>query len=202
MSDEGRMVWCKCFVLILLSLFTVQTLSDDVVEPATTEKTMTNQDAFLDEFLNAINDNDLNKLKALIKQGASVNMHNNDGVPILRAMLNMGNYAKEKENIVNFLIEQGADVSYESASGENVLFSAVENNLLSTVKLLIDKGVNANKKNNDGESLLFKAGRLEMLELLISEGIANANEVNGEGDTLLHNATRLNPDIDIIKYLL
>ena len=107
--------------------------------------------------MNAIRNRDINKVKALIENGANVNEYHNFNSPISIAI------ETNQINMVKLLIETGAD----DRSG---LSTAVDNNNLEMVKFLL------NNNFNIGYSIVYAVenNNMEMVELLTSHG-ANLN---------------------------
>ena len=96
-----------------------------------------------------------------------------------------------ERNIVEFLIERGADVNGKTYDGETPLFHAAWHNLRDVVELLINRGANINAQNNDGQSALFDAAggndARDVAELLLDLGL-DVNATDNDGSTPLHNA--------------
>lgn len=130
-------------------------------------------DKSIDEIINAINN------------GANVNEINMFGVtPLMFAV------SKSNVEIVELLIEHGADVSAEAEGSYTPLFYAVEINSDETipiVDLLLDAGANIEHRNYKGQTVLLYAAEMnsnqELLQHLIEKG-ANPNSNDNEGNNL------------------
>lgn len=64
-----------------------------------------------------------------------------------------------RENIVDLLIENGANVSASSQDGWTPLHNAANNGHLSILKKLIEKGADVNVKKDDGYIALHNAAQ-------------------------------------------
>lgn len=95
----------------------------------------------------AIRSGNLNSVKALIDQGADVNMQDNIGFPPLGIAI-MCDHA----DIVEFLIRKGANVNMvnQQRAGKTPLHIAVEMCRSDSVKHLIGHGADLHKKNYEG----------------------------------------------------
>ncbi len=102
-------------------------------------------------------------VKELISKGSDVNARTIDGIsPIMFAAYN-GNFditydKKEKKisvQLVQMLLNAGADINNVSNNGNNVLHTAVSSNVTPYLTLfLIENGVNYKQKNSKGETAL------------------------------------------------
>ena len=109
-----------------------------------------------------------------------------------------------KPDIVELLLDNGADVNTKDGKHITVLDSAAANGYTDVVELLLDKGARVNKKSGiRGSTALISAaveGYPAIVKLLIDAG-ADVNAQNGIGFTALMFAIR-NGHIDIVKQLL
>lgn len=196
----------KLRLFVFLSIFPL-VLSAEPVKNAKkrtnkVETNMTKQESYADELFDAVENKSLDKVKKLISGGAPVNSKNDDDQTILQAMLRIDGYAKERENIVNYLIEHGAEINFIAAFGETLLHEAVGHNMFSTVELLLKKGSDHTKTTEYGKTPLFYANNVEMIKLLINQNAGTLTDVDKEGNTLLHNAVGIKPEFEIVKYML
>ena len=118
-------------------------------------------------------------------------------------------------DIVNLLLEHGADVNLTNNRGRTALMLAARNSNkdsnVETVKLLLEYGANVNVVNNDRMTALMLAAcysnedsNIETVKLLL-EHRANVNLVDNEGWTALMKAARnFNEcsNIETVKLLL
>ena len=132
-----------------------------------------------DELEDAINENNIEEVKKLIT------VENRD-----EALFMAGN-----EEIIKFLIENGADVNFQTEDGWTsygwtALMSAVEQGNIEISKLLIENGADVNLQNENGWSALkyaIKQRNIEISKLLIDNG-ADVNLQNSNGNTILMEA--------------
>jgi ankyrin repeat protein len=95
-------------------------------------------------------------------------------------------------DIIERIIEKGANVNYKNQEGDSALLEAVYANNSALVKSLVDKGADVNVQNQDNYTPLLIAaedGSLDIVETLIDAG-ANINYEREGGDTALLNACR------------
>ena len=111
--------------------------------------------------------NNYKKVEEAFKEGADVNMKNDNGVWFLLVASANGN-----ARMVNLLLEKGIDVNitddYDYTN--TALSTAVINAKYDVVELLIEKGADINKENNNGDTPLIHAIRFEdydMVQLLL-----------------------------------
>jgi ankyrin repeat protein/uncharacterized caspase-like protein len=113
--------------------------------------------------------------------------------------------AAENQNpdIVNYLLDQGADVNHKNLWGENPIYSSIRMNNIEIIKTLIKNGGNVNAKNNHGESPLHIAvsiGNIEVIDYLIAQG-ADPNAKDSVKSTPLRDAVARGK-LDVVKYLI
>ena len=96
------------------------------------------------------------------------------------------------KDIVEMLLQAGANIEHRNDQGENALISAAQEGHKEIVKMLLDAGANINQENADGETALDLAIRLkqkkELLDLLLEHGA----EAKGKGKGLKKAKTRRN----------
>ncbi|AVP86977.1 hypothetical protein phytr_130 [Candidatus Phycorickettsia trachydisci] len=99
---------------------------------------------------------DAKDVKALIEQGANVNVKDTFGsTPLHRAAV-LGN-----KDIVKYLINQGADIKATNNIGSTPLHEAVQSENKTLVEYLVKKGAEVNAKNELGATPLDVANRLK-----------------------------------------
>ena len=111
--------------------------------------------------------NNYKKVEEAFKEGADVNMKNDNGVWFLLVASGHGN-----ARMVNLLLEKGIDVNITDEDNYNntALSTAVRNANYDVVELLLEKGADINKDNNNGDTPLIHAIKFEdydMVQLLL-----------------------------------
>ena len=109
--------------------------------------------------------NDYKMVEEAFKEGADVNMKNDNGVWFLLVASENGN-----ARMVNLLLEKGIDVNITDDYNNTALSTAVRNANYDVVELLLEKGADINKKNDDGDTPLIHAINFEdydMVDLLL-----------------------------------
>ncbi len=150
-----------------------------------------------EEVIDAVYQNDINKLKNLFKNGGNVNAKGNNGKTALMWAIEL-----EKNQIVEILLKNGANINLKDGLGHTALHSATYAGNIETMKLLIKKGADANTKNYNNETPLFSIKATpEILNLLLDAG-ANPNvQLKDSGNTPLIKAVMLKREQNI-KVLL
>ncbi len=143
------------------------------------------QKALNNTLIQAIEKNDLAKLKTAIKEGASIEEPDSQGFPPLILAIIF-----EHNEALDMLIQAGADVHAEDkvgASSSSAFIYAIISLNLTNVEKLIKAGVDVNKVNSIGESALLCAvdkGSYAIVDLLVKFG-ANISHTNQQGKTAL-----------------
>ena len=110
-------------------------------------------------------ENDYKMVEEAFKEGADVNIKNDNGVWFLLVASENGN-----ARMVNLLLEIGVDVNITDNYNNTALSIAVRNAEYDVVELLLEKGADINKENNDDYTPLMHAIIFEdydMVELLL-----------------------------------
>ena len=135
------------------------------------------------ELIRALDDGKLWRVKKAVDRGAEVNIYKTDKLSLKSGIL--GKAAKDGHlEIVQFLLESGADVHPENAP-EGVLpihFAAMGGDE-KIVKLLIASKSDVNLADDDGNTVLHFAtlwGNKKVVELLIAKG-ADINVLDDDG---------------------
>lgn len=106
--------------------------------------------------------------------------------------------------IVNLLIEKGADINSQNDLGNSALHCASNKGQIEIVKLLLTNGAKINLQNLEGYTALHEAssgGHLEILKLLLENG-AMKDIKTKKGETALSSLFRsINPNMDIFEIL-
>ncbi len=122
-----------------------------------------------DEIIQAAKDGDLVEVERLPEAGIDVNYHcdKHDGTALIWAAIN------GHTEIVEILLNFGADGNKQMTFGFTALMDAAENGHTEVVELLIDEGAKVNLKDNKGRTALMLAsqeGHTEIVELLKNAG--------------------------------
>ena len=144
--------------------------------------------------------NNYKKIEEAFKEGADVNMKNDNGVWFFIVASGHGN-----ARTVNVLLEKGIDVNitddYNFNNNNTALSIAVINAKYDVVELLIEKGADINKENNKGYTPLIHAIRFEnydMVQLLLEHPYIN---IEHYVDTIF-NQLRVVAEVTLIPYLI
>ena len=135
--------------------------------------------------------NNYKKVEEAFKEGADVNMKNDNGVWFLLLASANGN-----ARMVNLLLEKGIDVNITDDYNNTALSTAVINAKYDVVELLLEKGADINKENNDGYTPLMHAIIFEdydMVELLLEHPDIDI-ELNLDTNKELRLAEELTPE--------
>jgi cytohesin len=130
----------------------------------------------------------LEKVKSMVERNPSL-VQAKDDYGESRTPLHWAVRWDQKE-IVEFLIEKGAEVNSRDNSDTTPLYFAVTINQKDLAELLLSQGADVNAKNNhDFTSLHLAAikGFQEMVEFLLTQG-ADVNARDDKGNTPLHYA--------------
>ena len=143
--------------------------------------------------------NNYKKIEEAFKEGADVNMKNDNGVWFFIVASGHGN-----ARTVNVLLEKGIDVNITddyNFNNNTALSIAVINAKYDVVELLIEKGADINKENNKGDTPLIHAIRSEdynMVQLLLEHPYIN---IEHYVDTIFKQL-RLVEELTWIPYLI
>jgi len=157
---------------------------------------------FAGDLVQAARIGDFGKVQKIIAGGANVN----NPVCECTALMYAAFYGREE--MVQFLITQGANVDWMNSSGQTALMWAVERNHIATATILIRKGkANVNIADNKGLTALHTAVRyrcMEMVKILVEDGGAKLNmEITRDMDsyTVFQDAAFYG-HLEIVEYLL
>ena len=140
-----------------------------------------NSSSISSEYLGAIRNADVQKLRELLDQGSSPNARDAAGnTPLMHAA------AYASAACVRLLLDRGADVNATNAAGATALMRAAFD--YDKVKLLVERGADVNARSGMGNSALLLAARPanshRTVEFLLSRG-ADAKTTNLFGATTL-----------------
>jgi uncharacterized protein len=160
------------------------------------------------QLANAVIEKDTAKIEQLLLAGVDINTQDKtSGTTVLMIASSYYYY----DNIVEYLISNGAGANLKDNEGKTALLWASSNSL-PNAKILVANGARVNVAANDGmtpfleASLGVSSGKvtIEMLDLLRKNG-ANINAAlqrkSAMGWTALHYAA-INGDVELVKYLL
>ncbi len=130
--------------------------------------------------------------KALIDNGALVNLRADDGFNALMEAVRTGNI-----EIAKLLIEHNSDINIKNKDGKNMIMIACEKGNEEMFNLLIENNADINEKSSWGASALIYAsekGNINIMQYLIDNGIDVNGKADDNGDTpLLWAVTGENP---------
>lgn len=130
--------------------------------------------------------------KALIDNGALVNLRADDGFNALMEAVRTGNI-----EIAKLLIEHNSDINIKNKDGKNMIMIACEKGNEEMFNILIENNADINEKSSWGASALIYAsekGNINIMQYLIDNGIDVNGKADDNGDTpLLLAVTGENP---------
>ncbi|MBW5377876.1 ankyrin repeat domain-containing protein [Brachyspira pilosicoli] len=130
--------------------------------------------------------------KALIDNGALVNLRAGDGFNALMEAVRTGNI-----EIAKLLIEHNSDINIKNKDGKNMIMIACEKGNEEMFNILIENNADINEKSSWGASALIYAsekGNINIMKYLIDNGIDVNGKADDNGDTpLLWAVTGDNP---------
>jgi ankyrin repeat protein len=134
--------------------------------------------------LEAVENQDLEGVKAALANGVDANASNPAAIPALVLAASKGNL-----DIFNALLNGGADVNLDSGEGETALMHAAAGGHLEMAQILIEKGayINVQDAGDVGATALINAaagGHIEIVRLLLANG-ADVTIQTLYGDTAL-----------------
>ncbi|KAF4989083.1 hypothetical protein FGRMN_9369 [Fusarium graminum] len=155
----------------------------------------------------------LGVVEALLDRGVSPNSQGPGGFPTLCHAV-----GHDRKEVVELLLERGANVELETATGRRALHLAVNSNKSEAImKVLLRYGADIDARDSSGQTPLFEAvhrwgtgnpmGSLDMMKLLIANG-ADINARDFDGRTCLLKAagtTALSMTLsagDLIEFLV
>jgi len=138
-------------------------------------------DQYNDALLQAVEYNDILKVKMLLNAGGDVNAVNEYGATALSIAVRNQNL-----EIVQILLEADADVNKYIEYGRTVLMTAADNHDLKMVEMLIEAGADIHMCDSDGDPVFWYAfEKPSLFNFFITAGV-DINARNNEGKTLLH----------------
>lgn len=174
-----------------------------------------NQKLNNDALVQAVIDNDIQKVQQLLDAGADVNQIGKpQGAPLYAAVTPLFMAAQYgRTDIAKLLLKAGANINTVSKEGKTPLWIAtyysriesldVDDDHTKIIQLLISAGADVNKANRLGDTPLLLAAGIEStdaVQLLIAAG-ADINKANKRGFTPLYIATQAGYT-DIVQLLI
>lgn len=153
--------------------------------------------------------NSLDTVKYLVDKGAYIDTQNlyqgrANYTALHLAIFRKDEQLKEQKAIVNFLLNNGANVNINASKGWTLLHLACRyKSDLDIVNQIIEHNANINARTSDGWSVLHMASRYSTLDVVKSliENNADLKAKKPDGWSALHLAARYN-SIDVVKYLV
>ena len=147
----------------------------------------------------AIMGGDLERLRMLVQEGIDVDMTSNiTNTTALHTAAVFGRFP-----IVQYLLQQGADMNKANNEGCSPLYAAAQEGHLTVLQYLLDHGADKDKADNNGASPLYIAaqkGHLPVLQCLMEHG-ADVNKTIDNGASPLFVAAE-NGHLPVVQYLL
>jgi ankyrin repeat protein len=136
--------------------------------------------------IHAVDYDRIENLKTLIKLGVNLKKHNQGAIALIRAVANNKNL-----EIIQSLINAGADVNYIDHNDSTPLIYAALQSRVQIVELLLSKGVDVNIRNENGMSALMVAATRDsdsgsnlIIKMLLDAG-ADINLKNNNHQTAI-----------------
>ena len=146
-----------------------------------------------------LNSSSIQKMRIFLKAGADINakIYADQDTTLMWAAYD------GKTEIVEFLLENGANPNIQNSYEETALMMASEENFIKIVNLLLKSGADVNCQNGNGNTALTiaaKEGNIEIVKILLVNG-SDINHQNENGYTALILAAK-NHMNDVVKFLL
>lgn len=165
-----------------------------------------------DDLLIAAHQGDLDRVKALLADGANANYQSRNDyglTPLMtgaRQALSGGSHWTRLE-IVQALLAAGADVHLKDQCGETALMMAAKGTDVGITKMLLESGAAVDERSNDGETALIMAvkyGPAEQVRFLLDRGAdPNTHPANNNNQNALFFAVNVRKDsADKVRALL
>ena len=142
------------------------------------------------KWLSILQDNDYLAAKKLIKYGADLNARTESGESVLAYALK----CKCDQEMLELLIESGADLFYTDDEGVSIFDFAITYNNMYVIRLLLEKGVDVNETSRrSGFTALMAAvcyGRSAIVKMLLDAG-ADVHAVDSKGLSALAFAKKM-----------
>ena len=122
-------------------------------------------ESLFEEFEKVVYDNDFDKFKQMVDSLDDINIQNKYGWTLLHITIR-----RDRREMVNYLLEKGADIDKVDGVGWTPLMEAIMDDKPELVKTLVDAGADktiANQRGATAPMLAQKFGRTNMYEYLM-----------------------------------
>ena len=122
-------------------------------------------ESLFEQFEKVVYDNDFNKFKQMVDSLDDINIQNKYGWTLLHITIR-----RDRRDMVNYLLEKGADIDKVDGVGWTPLMEAIMDDKPELVKTLVDAGADktiANQRGATAPMLAQKFGRTNMYEYLM-----------------------------------
>jgi ankyrin repeat protein len=153
------------------------------------------------ELQDAVKANDVPRVEALLAAGTDINDSDLFGTPLHMAV------ARGSLEMVNLLIDRGADLEAEASAGQRYahpVHTAAQANQAAVLEILAKRGAKIDARNGDGETALIIAARngyLNVAQTLVDAGADPLGGDSTHGYTPIHMASAWGR-LDLVKYFL
>ena len=155
-------------------------------------------DSLSQDLHNACRDGDVDTVKVVLCQGASLHDKGDNGDTPLHSACRAG-----QAGVAFLLIQLGSDMHAKNKASYTPLHLACESGHMDTVRLLVEHGAAVNTKGDDGVTPIHGAcvsGHVDTVRLLVEHG-ADVNVKGRCGDTPLHCACH-SGHVDTVRLLV
>jgi len=121
---------------------------------------MSSHNDLFSQFEDIVYNNDFDAFKALLEEGADLNLQNKYGWTLLHITIR-----RDRQEMVALLLEKGADINKVDDVGWTPLMEAIMDDMTTLVKTLLDAGADttiANQRGATAPMLVQKFGRQSM----------------------------------------
>jgi ankyrin repeat protein len=124
----------------------------------------------MNQWIEALKQNDLSKIRQLVQQGENLNEENESGESVLAHALRY----RCDFSLIKYLIDNGADIYDVDNEGVSIFDMAITYNNTQMIRYMLDQGVDVNKtQRKSGFTPLMCAacyGRVEAAQILLENG--------------------------------
>ncbi len=131
------------------------------------------------KLLRAVEIADLQETSRLISHGEDVKTVDNDGNTLLYIAFSSRSYSNdERVETVNYLLQNGSDISEIKPYYKELLFDMVNRKIYPLVVLLLNNGADVNSTNDNGYTVLHTACMLNVDLQIVEELVKRGADVN------------------------